>query len=58
MATHQRREGVRHPEGHPAASAEPVEVAELVEKAEADVRLDDDGGAEGMVEATQGGFIT
>ena len=49
--THQRLDGVRHPEGHEAVFAVPTEVAGVVEETKGGVRLDDSRSAKGMVEA-------
>lgn len=49
-------DGVRHPEGHEAVAAVAVEVVDVMEEAEGDPGLEDSGGAERLVEATELGF--
>lgn len=50
--THQRLNGVRHPEGHEAIFAVSVEVVGVVEETKGGVWLDDPRCAKGMVAAT------
>lgn len=51
-SAHQRLDGVRHPQRHEAVLAVANHVVRLVEEAESGARLDDAGGAEGLVKAT------